>query len=106
MNAVRAFFNIVLSPPNDWPLRLSAGESCNISHGHLGEVKEIRKKLGDDPFGNAEGVWVMEAEARPPLRMNRCDTRGLAELASIVRQKRSRRARWHPTSFSVNSPTS
>jgi hypothetical protein len=41
-----------------------AGESCNISHGHLGEVKEILKKLGDNPFGNeaaatAAGVRIL-----------------------------------------------
>jgi hypothetical protein len=35
-------------------LRPGAGDSCNISHGHLGEVKEILKKVGDDPFGNDE----------------------------------------------------
>jgi hypothetical protein len=35
----------------EWFLELPAGKSCNISHGHLGEVKEILKKLGDDPFG-------------------------------------------------------
>jgi hypothetical protein len=25
--------------------------AANISHGHLGEVKEILKKFGDDLFG-------------------------------------------------------
>jgi hypothetical protein len=41
-----------LNPPSDWFVELGSGESCNISHGHLDEVKEIVKKLGDDPFGN------------------------------------------------------
>jgi hypothetical protein len=43
---------------SDWLRRLGAVESCNISHGHLGEVKEIVKKLGDDPFGmRGTGGW-------------------------------------------------
>jgi hypothetical protein len=32
-------------------LELRAEKNCNISHGHIGEVKEILKKFGDDPFG-------------------------------------------------------
>jgi hypothetical protein len=51
MKAIKVFFNIVLNPPNSRLVRLRAGESCNISHGHIGEVKEILKKLDDDPFG-------------------------------------------------------
>ncbi len=51
IKAVRAFLDIVLNSASDQLGRLRAGESCNISHGHLGEVKEILKKLGDDPFG-------------------------------------------------------
>jgi len=34
--------------------RLRVGECCNLSHGHPGEVKEILKEFGDDPFGNDE----------------------------------------------------
>jgi hypothetical protein len=37
-------------------LELCAGKSRNISHGLLDEVKEILKKLGDDPFGNKAAV--------------------------------------------------
>jgi hypothetical protein len=57
-------------------LRPGAGESCNISHGHIGEVKEILKKLGDDPFGmrrmDSWQGWVMEGGAlrRLLLRTN------------------------------------
>jgi hypothetical protein len=51
MKAVRVFFDIVLNPPSNWLLTLRAGASCNISRGHLGEVREILKKFGDDPFG-------------------------------------------------------
>jgi hypothetical protein len=52
MKVVRAFLNIVLN--GDWLLSLCAGKGCNISHGHPGEVKEILKESGDDPFGNDE----------------------------------------------------
>jgi hypothetical protein len=34
--------------------RLRAGKSRNMSHGHPGEVKELLKEFGDDPFGNDE----------------------------------------------------
>ena len=50
INAVRACFNIV-NPPNDWLPALRAEERRNISHEGIGEVKEILKKLGNDPFG-------------------------------------------------------
>jgi hypothetical protein len=33
----------------------SLGAGCNISHGRLGDVKEILKKFGDTPFGNELG---------------------------------------------------
>jgi hypothetical protein len=46
-------------------LELRAAEGRNISHGHLDEVKEILKKLGDDPFGNkAFAVVVATALCR------------------------------------------
>ena len=35
----------------DWFLELRAEKNRNMSHGGLGEVKEILKKFGDDPFG-------------------------------------------------------
>jgi hypothetical protein len=51
MKAIKVFFNIVLNPPTSRLIRLPDGESWNISHEHIGEVKEILKKLRDDPFG-------------------------------------------------------
>jgi hypothetical protein len=45
-------------------LELRAEEGRNISHGHLDEVKEILKKLGDDPFGNKKDssrLWLAGA---------------------------------------------
>jgi hypothetical protein len=40
--------NIALNPPSDWLLELRVEESCNVSHEHLDEVKEILEKLSDD----------------------------------------------------------
>jgi hypothetical protein len=47
-------------------LELRAGKSRNISHGHVSEVKEILKKLGDDPFGIR--YQILLASARTVLK--------------------------------------
>jgi hypothetical protein len=56
MNAVRAFFNMVLNA--DGLPRLRAGKSRNMSHGCPSEVKKMLKEFGDDPFGNEKSFWV------------------------------------------------
>jgi hypothetical protein len=60
----------------------------NISHGHLGEVKEILKKLGDDPFG----IW-RRVTCRRGSRAG-CDLRAMqvtSALGGSPKLKHSRR---------------
>jgi hypothetical protein len=84
--AVRVLVNIVLN--GNWLLRPFARESWNISHKHLGEVKEILENLvtiflecGEWLLGK-DGVWRAELCDACFKNEHRQHSFRLAELAA------------------------